>query len=250
MIKILPVSKFLLLVISVILVPLFCGAQIEISGTVYDSSKLYVVPGVMVTSTTGNSTFTDSLGAYHIIVPNAGDSISFYYNNKHTIKYPVKTMSNYNAFDISLRVRATEKYKLLKNVVIFSNNYRYDSIENRATYSKIFDREKPGISSTYEPGGAAGFDLDALIGVFQFRKNKSNIAFQKRLISEEQDRYIDFRFSAKTVARITGLKGDTLELYRKIYRPDYFFTSKATLAQFYEYILNTSYKFKREEGIE
>ncbi|MFS8083277.1 MAG: hypothetical protein ACMG51_07485 [Ginsengibacter sp.] len=239
-----------MLIISVLLIPLCCGAQIEISGTVYDSSKLYVLPNVMVNSTSGNSTFTDSLGAYHIIVLNTGDSISFYYNNKHTLKYPVKTMNNYNAFDISLRVRTTEKYKLLKNVVVFSNNYRYDSIENRETYSKIFDREKPGISSTYEPGGPAGFDLDALIGIFQFRKNKSNIAFQKRLVNEEQDRYIDFRFSSKTVARITGLKGDTLELYRKTYRPDYFFTSKATLAQFYEYILNTSYKFKREEGIQ
>lgn len=229
----------------------FCAtAQIEVSGTVYDSSKLYVVPGVMVNSTSGNSTFTDSLGAYHLIVDNASDSISFYYNNKHTIKYPVKSMNNYNEFDISLRVRVNDKYKLLKNVVVFSNNYKRDSIENRVTYSKVFEREKPGISSTYEPGGAAGFDLDALIGVFQFRKNKSNIAFQKRLISEEQDRYIDYRFSSKTVSRITGLKGDTLDLYRKIYRPDYYFTSKATLAQFYEYILNTSYKFKREEGIE
>ena len=249
MIKNIPIFKFLFFVL-VAATPFCSIAQIEISGTVYDSTKLYVVPGVMVNSTSGNNTFTDTLGAYHIIVANAADSISFYYNNKHTIKYPVKSMNNYNAFDISLQVRVNDKYKLLKNVVVFTNNYRRDSIENRETYSKIFERERPGISSTYDPGGAAGFDLDALIGVFQFRKNKSNIAFQKRLINEEQDRYIDFRFSSKTVSRITGFKGDTLDLYRKIYRPDYFFTSKATLAQFYEYILNTSYKFKREEGIE
>lgn len=228
----------------------FAKAQIEISGTVYDSSKLYAIPNVMVNTSSGNSALTDSLGTYHIIVSNVNDSVSFYYNNKHTMKYPVKSMSNYNAFDISLRVKAAEKYKLLKNVIVFSNTYRYDSMENRITYSKIFDRDKPGISSTYEPGGAAGFDLDALIGIFQFRKNKSNIAFQKRLINEEQDRYIDYRFNPKTISRITGLKGDTLELYRKRYRPDYYFTSKATLTQFYEYILNTSYKFKREEGIE
>lgn len=249
MIKSLPIFRFLFFIL-VAVIPLYTTAQIEISGSVYDSSKLYVVPGVMVSSTSGNSTFTDSLGAYHIVVKNAADSISFYYNNKHTIKYPVKSMSNYNAFDISLRVRTNDKYKLLNNVVVFSNNYKRDSIENRLTYSKVFEREKPGISSTYEPGGAAGFDLDALIGIFQFRKNKSNIAFQKRLVNEEQDKYIDYRFSPKTVSRITGLKGDTLDLYRKFYRPDYYFTSKATLAQFYEYILNTSYKFKREEGIE
>ncbi len=224
------------------------SAQITISGTVYDSTKLYVVPGVNVSSTSGLATTTDSLGAYHIKASKA-DSISFFYNGKSTVKFPVETIVNYNAFDISLRVKIRDKYKLLKGVTVYADNYRGDSMENRMSYSKIFNLENPTIRSNYEQGGAAGLDLDQLIGIFQFRKNKQNIAFQKRLVEEEQDRYVNYRFSSKVINRITGLNGDTLTRYKKLYRPSYLFVISSTLPEFYQYILNTSYAFKRAEGI-
>ncbi len=229
-----------------------CGnlpAQIMISGTVYDSTKLYVVPGVNVSSTSGLVTTTDSLGAYHIEATKA-DSISFFYKGKSTIKFPVETIGDYNAFDISLRVRINNKYKLLKGVTVFANTYRRDSIENRMSYSKIFNLENPTIRSNYEPGAAAGLDLDQLIGIFQFKKNKQNLAFQRRLVDEEQDRYVNYRFSSKVINRITGLSGDTLTRYKNLYRPSYPFIMSSTLPEFYQYILNTSYAFKREEGIQ
>jgi hypothetical protein len=220
-----------------------------ISGTVYDSTKLYVVPGVNVSSTSGLVTTTDSLGAYHIKAIKA-DSISFSYKGKSTIKFPVETIGDYNAFDISLRVRIKDKYKLLKGVTIFANTYRRDSIENRISYSKIFNLENPTIRSNYEPGAAAGLDLDQLIGIFQFKKNKQNLAFQRRLVDEEQDRYVNYRFSSNVINRITGLSGDTLTKYKNLYRPSYLFVISSTLPEFYQYILNTSYAFKREEGMQ
>jgi hypothetical protein len=226
------------------------SGQVVISGNVYDSSKLYAIPYVTVQSTSGATTMTDSTGAYHIYAGET-DSLSFFYNGKSTIKFPVKSISNYNDFDIALRVRVKdkEKYKLLNPVTVFTNSYQKDSLENRQEYAKVFGEEKPGIHSTYDPGGAAGLDLDALIGMFQFRKNKQQLAFRNRLMQDEQERYIDYRFSSKTVARITGLKGDTLEKYRKMYRPTYFFVVNSSLAEFYQYILNTSYAFKKQEGI-
>ena len=239
---------FLVLSIQVLSASNACG-QIIISGTVYDSTKLYVVPGVSVSSTSGLRTTSDSLGAYHINV-SEGDSISFFYKGKSTYKFPVNTINNYNDFDISLRVRIDAKYKLLQGVTVYSNTYHSDSAENRMEYSKIFDYEKPGIRSSFETGGPAGLDLDALIGMFNYRKKRENLAFQKRLIEQEQDRYVDYRFSAKVIRRITGLSGDTLERYKKLYRPSYDFVATSTLAQFYQYMLNTSYAFKKEEGIQ
>lgn len=224
-------------------------AQILISGNVYDSSKLYAVPYVKVLSTSGSVALTDSTGAYQIPVAE-DDSISFDYNGKSTMKFPVASIKNYNSFDISLKVRAKEKYKLLNPVTVFMNSYQKDSIENREAYAKLFGAGKPGIHSTYDPGGAAGLDLDALIGMFQFRKNKEQLAFRNFLLQEEQDRYVDYRFSPKTITRITGLTGDTLEQYRKLYRPSYYFVVNSSLTQFYTYILNTSYAFKKQQGIE
>lgn len=224
------------------------AAQIVISGNVYDSSKLYAVPDVHVFSTSGSSAITDSTGAYRIAVKST-DSLTFFYNGKSTLKFPVKTIKDYNSFDISLRVKVKEKYKLLNPVTVFAHSYLKDSLENRENYSKIFGGESSGIHSTYDPGGAAGLDMDALIGMFQFRKNKQRLAFRNHLINEEKEHYIDYRFSPKTISRITGLKGDTLEKYRKLYRPDYYFVANSTLTEFYRYILNTSYAFKKQEGI-
>lgn len=222
--------------------------QINISGTVYDSSKLYVIPDVNVYSTSGAHTVTDSIGGYQLPVLES-DSIYFFYNGKPTMKFAVKAITNYTAFDISLRVKVKEKYKLLRPVTVFTNSYQRDSLENREAYAKLFGAEKPTLRSTYEPGGPAGLDLDELIGMFQFRKNKQSLAFKKMLIEQEEERYIDYRFSPATVSRVTGLKGDMLEKYRKSYRPTYFFVVNSSLAQFYEFILKTSYRFKRQEGI-
>ena len=220
-------------------------AQITISGIVYDSTKLYAVPSVDVFSTSGSSAITDSTGTYHIKVLET-DSISFFYKGKYTLKFPVKKIANYT----SLRVRVNEKYKLLKGITVFSDTYRQDSIDNRISYSKIFARENPTLRSNYELGGSAGFDLDELIGIFQFKKNKQTQAFQKRLADEEQERYIDYRFSSKTISRITGLAGTQLSKYKVLYRPSYYFVVNSTLTEFYQYILNTSYAFKKQEGKE
>ena len=225
------------------------AGQITVSGTVFDSSRQYVVPGVVVSSSGGAKTFTDSLGAYHINLTDK-DSISFTYRGKSTVKFPAKSISDYTAFDISLRVKISNKYKLLEGVTVYSNNYRSDSAENRMEYSKIFNYEKPGIRSSFEPGGPAGLDLDALIGMFNVSKKRENLAFQKRLIEDEEDKYVDYRFNSKLLHRITGLSGDTLARYKQLYMPSYEFASSSTLAEFYQYILNTSYAFKKEQGIQ
>ncbi|HEY5464480.1 MAG TPA: hypothetical protein VIJ95_14560 [Hanamia sp.] len=242
------ILKFLCLYLIIQAIsPAKVTGQIIISGTVYDSSRLYTIPDVYVYSTSGSRTVTDSTGTYHIGV-NENDSISFFYNGKSTIKFPVRSMIDYTAFDISLGVRVKGKYKLLSPVTVFSNSYQKDSLENREEFSKLFGGEKRGIHPNIDPGGAAGFDLDALIRSFQFKKNKENLAFKKMLIQQEQDDYVDYRFSSKVISRVTGLKGEELELYKKLYRPTYFFIVTSTLAEFYQYILSTSYAFKKQEG--
>lgn len=207
-----------------------------------------MVPNVDVFNTSGAQTVTDSLGNYQIKVAE-NDSLSFYYNNKYTIKFPVKTIKSRDAFNISLQVKVVEKYKLLQGITVFSDSYLQDSIQNRINYANIFGSTGAQLHSSYEQGGPAGLEIGSIISLFQFRKNKNRLSFQERLITEEQDRYVDYRFSPKTITRITGLKGDNLKEYIKMYRPNYYMLSKSTLTQFYQYILNTSYVFKKEKGI-
>ena len=49
--------------------------------------------------------------------------------------------------------------------------------------------------------------------------------------------------------RVTGLTGILLDKYKMQYKPSYEFLITATELEFYEYILSTANKFKKQEGI-
>lgn len=227
----------------------WCAGQNMLSGTVFDTSKVFVVPGVEVFTTSGNYTVSDTLGNYSIQVMPV-DSVYFLYQNKYTQKFPIAGLRNLDGFNISLLVKTDSKYKVLNSVTVYSKSYKQDSLAYRQNFSQILDSGKPTLETNFEPGGAAGVGIESLIEIFQFRKNRSRLAFKDQLEREEQERYIEYRFSPETITRITGLKGNELNKYRKLYKPTYEFVSKSTLTQFYTYILQTSYKFKRESGIQ
>ena len=221
-------------------------SQIIVSGIVYDSTKLIPLKEVVIQSGLGNTAISDSNGRY-TIVSSEKDSLTFIYRNKPTAKFAVKQIENTGNFDISLHVRVTEKFKLLKEVKIYSKNYRLDSLQNREQYASIFKYQLPGISPTTDSyTGAVGMDLNELINIFRFRRNKQLKKMQIRLLEQEKDNYINYRFNKTTVRRIAKLQGKELDLFIKEYRPTFEFTENSSLIQFYQYILNASYQFKKE----
>lgn len=209
------------------------AAQIRVSGRVYDISKYRPLEAVSVLTSSGYGTITDSVGNFSIIV-SENDSIWFSYLNKPTPKYAVRTIANPANFEISLHVNATE----LKEVRIMPKNYRLDSIANRQEYAKAFDFQKPGIGSSLGvgPNGGVGLDLDEFINMFRFRRNRRMLAFQERLVQEEQDRYIDYRFSRALIIRLTRLHGKDLDSFVQHYRPSLEFIQNSTDYELQDYI--------------
>jgi hypothetical protein len=221
-------------------------AQLQVRGVVYDSTRLIVVKDVLIKSTGGNQTITDSTGRYSIFVMEK-DSLIFIYNGKPTMKFPVKNIPDPGNFELALQIRLTDKYKTLKEVVVFGKTYKQDSIENRERYAKIFNFEKPGIgvSSGSPYGAGVGLDLDEFINMFRFRRNKSMRKFQERLIKEEQEKFISYRFNKNTIKGITQLSGAPLDSFMAIYRPDYEFTLQATDYEFAYYIKQCFLHYQR-----
>lgn len=194
---------------------------VTISGTVYDISGRNPIEAVLVRSTSGRGTITDSLGRYSFTVKNK-DSIWFSLMGKNTLKYAIDTINDLSNFDISVHVRVFE----LPEVTVRNRDYRLDSIQNRRDYQKYFDFKKPGIklseNSGYNPGGVTvGLDLDELINMFRFRRNRNLMFLQNRLIEQEQDKYINYRFSKGYVHKITKLQSPELDTFMRKYRPDY-----------------------------
>jgi hypothetical protein len=112
-----------------------------------------------------------------------------------------------------------------------------DSLQNRKDYAKVFDFQKPKLKITDGSQGLGpGFDLDAIIGMFQFNKNRRMLAFQKRLILEEQDKFVDHRFAAYLVKKITHMNSPELDSFMVKYRPSYYFAKTSSDYDFEEYI--------------
>lgn len=215
-------------------------AQVTVSGTVFDSTGVYPVQSVSVLATNGRGTVTNSNGDYRITVSET-DSIWFSYLNKPTRKFPVKSIKNPFSFNISLQTFVS----LLPDVSARNRNFKKDSIQNRQDYAKIFDYEKPGLKPLVNSDGTVGFDLNEIINSFKFRKNKQMLAFQNRLITQEQETYIRHRFSKANVRRITEATEDSvITIFINTYLPSYFFAKTASDYVFFKYIKDSYQRFK------
>lgn len=208
--------------------------QVTVHGTVFNMYRTRPLDRVSVMSNSGRGTITDSVGNYQLTVL-SDDSIFFSYLGRATAKYAVKDINTLNNFDIALHVDPTT----LKEVNVMPRSYHNDSLQNRKDYEKYFDFKKPN-PFTLSDGSAglgmgAGFDLDQIIRYFQFDRTKRLVAFQRRLVEDEEDKYIDHRFNRSIVLRVTHLQGDELDSFMVKYRPSYNFCKRATDYDLLEY---------------
>ena len=231
----------ILLLLSFLLFNADLDAQLyKVRGTVYDSSQHYPLEAVSVISTSGRGTVTNSEGVYEIDVA-ATDSIWFSYLGKPTMKFPIASIQNILQFNISLHV----SIPTLKEVKIRPRNYRQDSIQNREDYAKVFNYQKPKLKTVAPQYGAGvGFDLDEIVNMFRFKRNRSIANFQKRLLQQEEDKFIDYRFSKSLVRRLTLLTGNELDSFMRLYRPSYTFTKFANDYDFQAYIKQAHLRFE------
>lgn len=231
----------ILLLLSFLLFNADLDAQLyKVRGTVYDSSQHYPLEAVSVISTSGRGTVTNSEGVYEIDVA-ASDSIWFSYLGKPTMKFPIASIQNILQFNISLHV----SIPTLKEVKIRPRNYRQDSIQNREDYAKVFNYQKPKLKTVAPQYGAGvGFDLDEIVNMFRFKRNRSIANFQKRLLQQEEDKFIDYRFSKSLVRRLTLLTGNELDSFMRLYRPSYTFTKFANDYDFQAYIKQAHLRFE------
>lgn len=219
--KRLPIVVFLLVILVGGLHQKLNAQLVTISGTVYDITARRPLEAVGVMSSSGRGTITDSTGRYTITVKTK-DSIWFSLIGKITVKFPVDTISNLENFNVMIHLRATE----LPEVKVRNNYYKFDSLQNRKDYAKVFDFKKPGLrlsnNPNYNPGGlTVGFDLDEIINLFRFKRNRSILSLQKRLVEQEQEAYVNHRYTKQFVRKLTKLQSPELDTFMNRYRPEY-----------------------------
>lgn len=192
-----------------------------ISGVVYDISGRRPIEAVMVYSQ-HSRTQTDSLGRY-LITLQAKDSLTFSLFGKNTQKFGIDEIEDPSNFNIMIHVTGVD----LPEVTVRNSYYRYDSIQNRMDYAKYFNYEPPGLKlsnqqNIFGNGGVTiGFDLNEVINMFRFKRNRNLQFLQNRLLSQEQEKYINYRFTKRFVQKLTKLDGIRLDLFMEYCKPAY-----------------------------
>jgi len=210
---------------------------VEISGTIFDKTRLFTMPGVSVLSNSGAGTMTDSAGHYRIRL-RADDSIYFSYLGRQTARIAVRRLAPDYPLNMSLAVTVDS----LPIVVVKPKPYRYDSLENRDEYRKVFDYAPDYLAGGASGGLGVGLNLDM---IFNARKNRQMLSLQRRLIEEEHDKYVDYRFNRTLVRRITGLQRPLLDTFMRLYRPSYeYIRSFENDYDYYKYIKDCSLSFR------
>jgi hypothetical protein len=241
-----PVVKIPFIMLAILLLQAgYASAQantVEVKGIVYDISQRTPMEAVSVMATNGRGTITDSFGRYAIWVRET-DSIFFSYQNKATGKYPVLTIQDPNQFNMALHVQV----QALAPVTIYGRNYRMDSLSNRMEYAKYFNWSKPNpLKSVNVANGGVGMDPNEIINMFRFKRTRQLTSLRNRLIAEEQEKYVDFRFNRNFVKRVTGLTDAALKKFMYKYRPPYDFLEIVNELELGFYIQQC---YKKEMGL-
>jgi hypothetical protein len=135
-------------------------------------------------------------------------------------------------------------------VRIRTRNYKEDSVQNRRDYAKVFNFQRPSLGTmTSISGAGVGFDVQEIIRLFQFRKNKSMERFRERLEQEERDKFVDRRFNKGLVKRLTGLeKEEELADFMQHYRPTFEFATGTSDYEFQFFIKIAYQEYKKEKA--
>lgn len=224
--------KYILYIIFISTTINFLSAQEKIDGFVYEDEFRTPLPNVSIYTTEGLKAISDSMGKYTIYAKK-NDTIYFKYKNRTSKKYPTIDIENKQNFEIAIHLPISISKKTSKEnlpeIIVWGNNYRQDSINNRRYYDKIFNFKKPGFTDIVQVPTIAGIpiplgiaiNINSLITSFQIEKNKRKENYREFAILMERYRYVQHRFNRKFITAITQLKDEALETFMQIYEPSY-----------------------------
>ncbi len=180
---------------------------------------LYLVN--VVDNANSQSTATDERGIYTLAAKN-GDVISYSFIGYHTVQRLATT-------DSVLRVSLFPLSVNLQEYVLHPDYtpYQKDSAEMAMRYSTELNKKpvKVGFSS------ANGGGISGLIGGPVQRMSKSykqNKKFKENFQKDQEQKYIDTRYTPELTGALTGFSGDSLAIFMNAYPMEYKFARTAT----------------------
>ncbi len=223
------------LLLFLLFLPSLALAQKSIRGTITDAQDGHTIGNVTIQNIhTSAGAFSDTIGAF-TLGADKGQLVEFRklgYKVRR-LRLPTGTIPSF--FRIVMEKGAVD----LDEVTIRKQfeDYKRDSIRYAELYAAPLRVARLS-------------DADKLQDPFlALSKSRRKIwAFQEEYDRAEKLRYVDYHFSEKRIAAITGLQGDTLIRYRNMYRPSYEAVRAWNEYELFSYIKKTAHFFRQRRG--
>jgi hypothetical protein len=189
----------------------------HLTGKVRLQSSNEILAGVTVSNRgLGQHNISDMGGNYRIVA-RPGDTLVFtsagYLNDTLLISQDMLA-ADYTVY-LNEKVVALPAVKVTE-----TNTYELDSLQRHEDYAWLLDKKHPvKLMNEKRPGDDPGLSFSP-IGYY----SKGEVAkrrLKRRLKQEEEDYYVDFKFPRAKVSLLTGLRGDSLDMFMIRFRPSY-----------------------------
>lgn len=212
----------------------FSFAQ-KIIGIVADREGQAPLRDVQINNVHNNSiVFCDSLGQF-MIQANKGELIEMRKAGYKTtrIRLPRGYMPSY--FKIYMDRMVTLNTDIYAASQL--SQFQKDSINNHELYKVALNfPTMSGLEKIQSPFSAMS------------KSNREKWAFQETYAKYEQEQFIDYTFSPSLVTSLTGLKGDSLNVYIRRYRPTYEQLRSMNMYEYYNYIKHSVEFYRRRNS--
>ena len=212
-------------------------AQQTVNGKVYSATTDSIITGASIFNRNSKQVVYSGKDGRYSIAASENDILIFsgvgFVPDTVTVQFQMLLTS----YDVSMK----QDIVYLPEVRVTSS-YSLDSLARRNYYAHIYAKQ-PGITGRNRPSDGVGISLSPF-SYFSAEAKQKRI-LKKRLVKQEREAYIDFSFPPDWVARLTGLKDDSLRLFIYRYRPSYDFCRRTDRQGMIIYISDRLKEFRK-----
>jgi hypothetical protein len=213
-----PVSRTALNISLLMFLGLPAFSQQYLAGRVRRRASQEVLPSVSVVNRTQRKTNISDIGGNYKVPAQQGDTVIFSsagYQSDTTI-ITNRILKEKDGYQVFLQPNA----QILPTVRVGEqSNYQLDSLKRKEEYAWLYPVHRRKLIGSETPSEGFGIIISP-IDYFSSRETQRR-RLRRRTQQEEKEYYIDSRFPPAYIARITGLKDDSLRIFMVRYRPAY-----------------------------
>lgn len=200
-------------------------SQQVLTGKIRQKSTNAILASVTVINHTQNKYNVSDAGGNYRILASPGDTITFSSAGYHADTAYVVTseLEDKDGYAVYLDPNLVELPSVLVGQL---SNYQLDSIQRKEDYAWLDQTHRVRLAGDQTPTDGVGIGFSPVTYFSSEQKDLRQL--RQRVKSEEKDFYIDSRFPSSYVSMVTGLKGDSLQLFMVTYRPSYKFCRSAS----------------------